>query len=149
MTAYKWKPGSRIRGDAQKVGEVCERLERKGNLTPKALVDASRRKNAPLHDMFEWDDAIAAEAYRETQAGYIIRSIEVTVVGNTEPVRAFVNVSMEGGERSYIGVQAALSVEETRDEILEAALAELRAFERKYSTLVELAEVFAAIKKVA
>lgn len=151
MAIYKWKSGSRVSADAQKVGEVCERLERKGNLTPKALVDASRRKNAALHDLFEWDNEIAAEKYRETQASYLIRSIEIVATGTSEPVRAFVSVTanVETTERTYINVERALSTSGTREEVLAIALAELRAFERKYANLEELASVLAAIREVA
>lgn len=151
MAIYKWKSGSRVGADAQKVGEVCERLERKGNLTPKALVDASRRKNAALHNLFEWDDEIAAEKYRETQASYLIRSIEIVATSTSEPVRAFVSVTanVETTERTYINVERALSTNGTREEVLAIALAELKAFERKYSNLEELASVLAAIREVA
>lgn len=151
MAIYKWKSGSRVSADAQKVGEVCERLERKGNLTPKALVNASRRKNAALHDLFEWDNDIAAEKYRETQASYLIRSIEIVSAGISEPVRAFVSVTanQEKTERTYINVERALSTNGTREEVLAIALAELKAFERKYSNLEELANVIAAIREVA
>lgn len=151
MAIYKWKSGSRVSADAQKVGEVCERLERKGNLTPKALVNASRRKNAVLHDLFEWDNEIAAEKYRETQASYLIRSIEVVSAGISEPVRAFVSVTAneEKTERTYINVERALSTNGTREEVLSIALAELKAFERKYSNLEELTNVIAAIREVA
>lgn len=151
MAIYKWKSGSRVSADAQKVGEVCERLERKGNLTPRALVNASRRKNAVLHDLFEWDNEIAAEKYRETQASYLIRSIEVVSAGISEPVRAFVSVTAneEKTERTYINVERALSINGTREEVLAIALAELKAFERKYSNLEELANVIAAIREVA
>jgi hypothetical protein len=151
MAIYKWKSGSRVSADAQKVGEVCERLEKKGNLTPKALVDASRRKNAALHDLFEWNDEIAAEKYRETQASYLIRSIEVVSTGTSEPIRAFVSVTVneQATERTYINVKRALSTNGTREEVLAIALAELRAFERKYKNLEELASVLAAIREVA
>lgn len=150
MAAYQWKAGSRVNADAQKVGEVCERLERKRQLTPKALVNASRRESSALHDLFEWNDAIAAEKYRETQAAYIIRSIEVVITGTSEPVRAFVSVSAdERQERTYVNVEFALATESTRDEVLKNALDELRAFERKYANLEELANVLAEIRKVA
>lgn len=148
MAAYKFKTGSRIQGDPQTVGEELARIEKKGALTPKAVVDASRRGNAPLHGYFEWRDDVAAEMYREVQAKEIIRSVELVIEGS-EPTRAFVSVTVEGGERNYVNVEAALSVQQTRDEVLATALSELRAFERKYSTLVELADVLEAIRRVA
>ena len=46
-----------MRGSAQVAGEVCERLEARGRLTPSDLVDESRAEDAPLHGMFTWDDS--------------------------------------------------------------------------------------------
>lgn len=150
MAVYQWKPGSHVKLNAQKVGETFEKLESNGTLTPSAVVDASRRKNAPLHDFFEWDDEIAAEKYRETQASYLIRSIEIISHGTPTPVRAFVSVTREElPKQSYMSVERALSIEDTRESVLETALAELRAFERKYAGLKELANVIAAIRQVA
>lgn len=149
MSIYRWKAGSRMSGDPQKIGAICERLDRKGNLTPKALVDEGRKPKSPLHGCFEWDDTVAAEKYREVQAGYIIRSIEVEVKGIAEPTRAFVSVTSEGGGKTYMGVEVAMAHEETRDDVLSAALSELRAFERKYAQLEELANVIDAIRQVA
>lgn len=145
MTVYKWKAGSRVNADAQKVGEICAQLEQKNGLTPKALVDASRHKNAALHSLFEWDNETAAEKYRETQAAYIIRSIEIETVGTSEPVRAFVSVSVSGDDRTYTSVEAALKVVSIREEVLNNALRELEAFKRKYRGLEELASVITAI----
>ena len=148
MTVYKWKTGARLRVSAQTAGEECARLERMGRLTPPELVDASRPEDAPLHSAFEWNDAIAAERYRETQAGYIIRSIEVVPVGMSEPVRAFVSVTAEDAPR-YIETVKAMAAADTRETVLERARAELRAFERKYAGFEELAAVMDAIKEVA
>lgn len=60
-----------------------------GVLTPKAVVEASRPKGAPLHDRFEWDNRLAGEKYREVQAAQLIRSVHITRVTDTErgPVR--------------------------------------------------------------
>ena len=151
MSIYKWKSGSRIHGDPQEIGEVCERLDRSGNLTPMALVDEGRDPKSPLHGCFEWDDASAAEKYREVQAGRIIRSIVVDIEGVQEPTRAFVSVAIsdDGNGKTYMGVEAALSNEETRECVLASAIAELKAFERKYAHLEELAQVITAIRRVA
>lgn len=149
MAAYQWKRGSFMSGDAQKAGEVCEMLERRGDLTPQALVEESRPDDAPLHSMFEWDDAQAAEKYREVQAGQIIRSVEVVPAGGTEPVKAFVSLSVGGKERRYSSTEVALADPDSREMVLRDALAELKAFERKYSQLSELAGVIAAIREVA
>lgn len=153
MAVYKWKSGSHVKLDAQKVGETLSRIEKKGALTPKAVVDASRRKNAPLHDYFEWRDDVAAEKYRETQASYLIRSVEIVSLGTPDPVRAFVSVtyaeSEENNSKVYMNIERALSTPLTHDEVLEKALSELRAFERKYAGFEELSEILAAIRAIA
>lgn len=45
-----------------------------GRITPRALVDAARDPDSPLHSFFEWDDSEAAEKYREMQARTLLRS---------------------------------------------------------------------------
>jgi hypothetical protein len=42
-------------------------------LTPKIVVNAARKKDSPLHDRFEWNNAVAGEKYREVQAAELIR----------------------------------------------------------------------------
>lgn len=149
MAIYKWKSGSRLRVSAQVAGDECARLEGMGKLTPPDLVEASRAEDAPLHGCFEWNDEVAAELYRETQAGYIIRSIEVVPSGMTEPVRAFVSIVESEDRPRYVNTVMAVSEPDTREIVLQQALAELRAFERKYSGLQELAAVLDAIREVA
>lgn len=139
---YKFRQGARIKTDAQIAGVELERLEADGNLTAKALVDASRPADAPLHKEFEWDDSKAAESYREMQARHIINSIEI-VREEASPIRAFFN--LERTESQYHHVDLIMRKEETRKKLLMNALAELKAFERKYSQLKELAAVFEAI----
>ncbi len=149
MAVYQWKLGSYMSGDAQAAGEVCSRLERRGELTPQALVDESRPEDAPLHGFFEWDDEQAAERYREVQARQIIHSIEVISTVDKTPVKAFVSLRIGGHERRYQSTEVALSQPSSREMVLREAMAELKAFEKKYGRFSELAEVIAAIRNVA
>jgi len=48
-----------------------------GRLTPAAVVDTARPEDHPLHARFEWDNAVAGEAYRLEQARRLIRSVRV------------------------------------------------------------------------
>lgn len=145
MAVYRWKTGAHASVSAQVAGEVCAELESRGNLTPSALVDASRPEDAPLHGAFEWDDVIAAKRYRETQASYIIRSVEVVMQDGGGPVRAFVSLSTDSKHREYSSIDVVLSNADKRKAMLEQALADLDAFKRKYEQLEELAAIFAAI----
>lgn len=151
MSIYKWKSGARMKGSAQVAGEECARImARDGNLTPTALVDASRDEDAPLHGSFEWRDDVAAERYREHQALGIIRSLEIVVVEDVGPVRAFIPNGTENGHSTgYADIRIVLEDEDATSRMLDAALRELDAFRKKYASLKELADVFAAIDEVA
>ena len=143
---YKWKDAARIKSDAQTAGEICEKLEKNGGLTAKRLVDESRPEDAPLHKEFEWDDATAAEAYREEQARYIIRSLIVQPEeSKREVVRAFFPMAEQ---KVFESLPVILSDAKKTSALLDMALRELKAFELKYSTLSQLAPVFGAIKEV-
>lgn len=143
---YSYKPGSRFSVDADTVGKVCEQLESEGNLSAKALVDISRPEEASTHKLFEWRDDVAAEKYREWQGRNVLNHLEVVLPEYKEPVRGFISLISEKNE--YHSTSVLLEEEDTREKLLETALAELRAFERKYRILTELAEIFAAIDDV-
>lgn len=144
---YSYKPGAQIKTPADVAGQVCQQLEENGGLTAKRLLDASRPVDAPLRNEFEWDDSEAAEKYCEHQAAHIIRCIVVRPEAVAqEPVRAFVNVSDE--QRSYRSLDVVLQKTNLREQLLGQALKDLKAFEVKYSTLSELAEVFSAIHQL-
>lgn len=143
MSAYKWTTGARCAVDANIAGAVCEQLEERGELTAERLVDVSRPEDAPLHGAFEWNDAIAAEKYRVTQAGYIIRSLVVVVESEDEakPIRAYFPTEV----KHYENIRTIIETEDKRKKLLQTALQELTAFKRKYAALSELCKVFAAI----
>ena len=145
---YQWKiPTMPV--DADSAGNELERICQKnnGSLLAKDVVEESRPETAVLHKCFEWEDAVAAERFREVQAGNIIRNI--TVVHSEEgceptEVRAFVSV-----QKSYQPIQVVLSDRGKAEELLRSALRELSAFQMKYSSLSGLAAVFDAIATVS
>ena len=152
---YRFKSGAHVKGvSAQVVGEVCADLESNGNLTPRALVDVSRPEDAPLHGQFEWNDEVAAERYRETQAQYLIRSVVVEPKETKVPVRAFVSVpSQDEGEDekpkpTFKRVDHAMQDRGSREYVLAQAFKELASFRLKYIGFSELADVFTAIDKL-
>lgn len=143
---YQWKLPGVIPVDAQTAGDELERIyDERGDLSPAAIVDESRPESAPLHPCFEWNDALAAEKYREAQAQHIVRSIvAVCERGDAEPIeaRAFVAVGDGGG---YKPISVVINTPEQYDALLGTALRELEAFRRKYSALERLRPVFSAI----
>ena len=143
---YQWKIPGIIPTDAQTAGNELDRIYQKdGELNPADIVDESRPDYAPLHPCFEWDDAKAAEKYREHQAGNIVRNITVVCDTQEEPqnVRAFVRV-----QSTYQPMNIELQDVDKTQELLQSALRELKAFRDKYKTLVSLAPVMSAIEQV-
>ena len=141
---YQWKVPGIIPVDAQTAGNELQRIyERDGVIEPETVVAESRTPSAPLHSCFEWDDEKAANKYRITQAQNIIRAIVVVDEAKQPETRAFVNV-----QREYHPVSVVVRNPEKREILLQNALNELRWFERKYNTLQELSNVFAAIEEV-
>lgn len=141
---YQWKVPGIMPVDAQTAGNELQRIyERDGVIEPETVVAESRTPSAPLHSCFEWDDEKAAHKYRITQAQNIIRAIVVVDEAKQPETRAFVNV-----QREYHPVSVVVRNPEKREILLQNALNELRWFERKYNTLHELSNVFAAIEEV-
>lgn len=73
-----------------------------GKLTPQLVVDTARDPAHPLHSRFEWDDAVAGEAWRRQQAHDLIRKAKVVYREADEStpeksVRAFVAIRAEDG----------------------------------------------------
>lgn len=149
MNVYEWKLPGVIPVDAQTAGEEFARIyEKNGRLDAENVVVESRPESAPLHACFEWNDMVAAEEYRKSQAMTMIRMITVKapVKGSQEsvPVRAYINTK----ESAYLPLTVVLESPELREELLNTALQELKAFQKKYATLKLLEPVFEAIKLV-
>lgn len=148
MAVYKWKVPGLIPVDAETAGKELTRIyERDGAIAPETLVNESRADTAPLHHCFEWDNDKAAEKYRISQAGNIIRHI---VIENPEdasgtqvpPVRAFVHTKIVSG---YEPIEIVISSAEKCKDLLEQATRDMQWFTQKYKNLRELDAVRAAM----
>lgn len=142
---YKWAEGSRHKVDPNVAAKVTKELEEKGLLTAQALVNVSRDEDAPLHDEFEWNDDVAAEQYRLTQARGVIRHLVVVRPESKTPERVFVNVHIEQPE--YTTLRKALSIKSEREIVLERARRDATIFMEKYKSLEELAGVLDAMEE--
>lgn len=150
QTVYKWRAHAGVPIPAQAAGEELERIRTKNNgrLAQDDVVEEARDKKSPLHPAFEWNDKRAAQQYRLSQAGYVIRMLSVTYVegeNQTAPLRAFVNVSRDE-DRSYTSIAHAMSDDELREQVLARALKELQDWQARYSELEEFASVFSSIE---
>lgn len=115
-----------------------------GEITPQAVVDASRNEDAVLHSCFEWDDAKAAEGYRRHQAGNMIRCLVTTVIqdGDNEPVQ--VRAVVKTTER-YEPITVTFRSPEKTAVLLQDALNDIHRFKAKHGRLTQLSGVFAAM----
>jgi hypothetical protein len=152
-TTYRWKPGAVVKIDAGVAGREMEKIKTRngGKLTPDILLAEAAAPKSPLRKHFEWNDARAAHAFRLEQAGYMIRSIEVYVPmrpkGEEVAMRAYVSVTSDEEDRSYISIVDALSDPGTRAQVVSRARRELEAWRDRYAELSEFAAVFAAMKQ--
>jgi cell fate (sporulation/competence/biofilm development) regulator YlbF (YheA/YmcA/DUF963 family) len=148
---YQWRFTMAV--SAETAGKELERVEQKhGKVTPELVLEESRSKKAPLHKIFEWNDSVAAEKYRLTQAGQIINNLVVVLdeYEQHEPVRAFVNVNANAQKKTgeFINIVSAIQQEDTRAIVVANALRELQEFKKKYKQLTELSSVFVEIDKL-
>ena len=78
---------ARLGVDAETAGQELDRIRRRDHtLQPRAVLDESRPEAAPLHPVFEWNDAEAAERYRLHQAKDLIRCVRVVTPEREVPV---------------------------------------------------------------
>ncbi len=54
---------------------ILEGIRGGGLLRPEDVVEYARPEDSPIHDRFEWDDSVAAEAHRLAQASALIRVV--------------------------------------------------------------------------
>lgn len=148
---YGWKTNV-FPVPADVAGKHIENLQKeKGIVTSRNLLESARPINSAIHDCYEWDDSVAAENYRITQSGYILRNLVKIVVSDDvkqeKEVRAFVNIAQSDKftEGQFVDVSTALSNEETRKIVLRKALKELQVFQKRYDDFEELSKVFVAI----
>jgi len=133
------------------------RKQHDGILYPRDVVEYAKNPDTNLHSRFDWNDSSAAENYRLWQARKIIK-VNVTILPREEKsFNTYVSLKQDryapsgedeelhGGYRSMVDV---LSVTALRKTLLEEALDEHDFWEKKYQTVVELAEIFAAAKTV-
>lgn len=124
-----------------------------GILQAEDVVEFARDERTALHAEFEWDDSVAAHQHRLEQARKIIR-LTVTVIDSPagqQTVRMYASCDSDrvqpgGGYRSLVDV---MSNDDLRDQLLHAALRDLRTVRRKYQQLRELNPIFRAIDRVA
>jgi hypothetical protein len=151
---YEWSGYHNYKVDANIVGGIIECIERQnGSVTSEALLEVAKSEDSPIHNMFEWNDKVAANKYRLEQSRVIICSLKVVVTTDNEDepekkISAFVNVNSpsEVGTRSvYMNLNNALSNEDTRKNVLDRMYRDMQAFIDRYYTFDEATKVIQAM----
>jgi hypothetical protein len=93
--------------DALTIGPVLEELANEGRSTASGVVEEARDGDSAIHPYFEWNDVIAGEEWRKTQARHMLRSIKIQVVNTGDPddvkeVRAFLPVRIPSATETEI-----------------------------------------------
>jgi len=148
---YRWKPGAHSKVNAKVAADEIERIAHAyGGITPSRMVFEAKKKRNPLHNSFEWNDTIASKLYRESQARYILRSIEV-VIGQDEDkpicIRAFHSV-VEDDEKIYTTIDHAKENPELWEQVVEKAKAEIKSWRETYRNIQAFEAIFDAIDEL-
>lgn len=139
----EWKVKGLYKADAETVYKEITALG--DSFSPADIVEAAKNESSELHKCFEWDDSVAAEKYREHQARMVITQLVVrTETTDNTPVSVRV-ISSANAMNSYMPTKMLIRSEPEYANLLERAKRELRVFQQKYITVVELQDIFAMI----
>lgn len=147
MAEYVARPGASISDqDATIIGRALEDIEqRKAGITPHDVVEEARPDDAALHNYFEWEDSVAAEEYRRTQARYLIRAVLVVREEGDEPIPTWHNVIQtipgDGTERVYRRIDIVAQQSDLLEQVIERELRQLEGVQRRLSQYEELRPV--------
>lgn len=142
MQTVTWK-FKQYKADPNKAYEEISSLE---EITPQNVVDLAKDEKSVIHNDFEWNDTIAGAKYRVIQAGEMIRNfVLVTKEEEKTPMRA---LQITTTTNVYKPTEFFLKNENEYQSLLKRALAELHGFKARYSSLVELEDIFKAIDEL-
>ena len=154
IQSVNWRRGAQTKGiDPLKAYNALERVREKNKgLTDDAIVEAAKPKNHVLHKWFEWDDSVAANEHRRSQARTLIRSFEVEYVEQPElKTRAYeVETKSHKPEQSrtvYTTTEEVLANQESRDRLIADAIRMAMEFRRRFKMLHEMERVMDEIDK--
>lgn len=139
----EWKINGIFKANAQKVYE--EIGDRK--VTPEEVLEQARNdESSELHKCFEWDDSVAAEKYRLSQARQVIQFLVIKPEKKDEPqVRVF---QITTQTNNYQPTRLFIQQPDEYKALLQRAKNELSAIKSRYKTLSELEKVFDAIDEI-
>ena len=144
----KWKSGIGFFNGID-AGKVYSEIQDCGeDYTAEDVLERARDSESELHKCFEWDDTVAAEKYRLTQARLVIANLVVEVKRDKKEPTEFRVYQSNGREKGYAKSTVIARDIDRYAELLNRAKAELDSFRRRYANIVELESVIEEIEKV-
>lgn len=116
--------------------------------SPEGIVEYARDEETELHKCFQWDDTLAAAAWRRQQARMVAISLTVTVETKEHGEQEFRLVQHDESTKSYQPVVMTVRNMDNYAALLAKAKAELAAFKARYASIRELQNVIEEIEKV-
>jgi hypothetical protein len=150
------------------MAEFTRLYEENGGVEPEDVVEAATPEDAPLHPAFEWDDGVAGAKFRVLTAAWMLRSlvaprsealqvlevVQTEEAGDEPDMRCYALVTIkpddDEGEanRVYVPMCVAVRDESMREDVLEQARAELRAFTQKWANLDACVELVKGVRRL-
>lgn len=125
--------------------------ENGGRLTPNDVVDFAKDPSSPMHSWFTWDDSEAARLFRLSEAGSLIRSIEIIYKETPKTERRAFELSI----RKKVGDPESKTVYSTAEEaaadpdnharLIAEAVRTLMAWRKRFAALQELHHLMSKI----
>jgi hypothetical protein len=146
----EWIPQSGFKGkaDANKVAQEVESIGYNNNtdeFNTQEMVDYARNNpTSELHKLFEWNDTVAAELYRNQQAKDILRFLKITIIKQEEDTtvkqptltRYFVNTGKRDG--TYKKTEIVFQNASEADRVLENMRRDAENFINRYKIYANL-----------
>lgn len=143
MRQYRWK-GFSFKGDATVVGHELETIEVGGELTNKEVLSyAEKHQDSELHKCFDWDDEVAGNKWRLSQASTILSAITIVTSEKTdttpeETVKAYVVIQNKDNEQKLKNISLVLQDDEEYTQLKKRAYKDLERCKDKYAKLIQL-----------
>lgn len=144
---YCWK-GTAFSADANKVGNELERLENNVvKLTNNEVLEyAKNNVNSELHKCFDWDDSVAGNKWRLSQATAILSSIQLVIKEDekskeTTKVYYSLRTDSEISGREYKNVMKIIEDDEDYKQLLKRAENEFISYKERYNKLLKLSDL--------
>lgn len=146
ISEVKWKVPGLFKADPNKVHLELQTLE---EVTPDAIVELAENKDSVLHNLFEWDDKVAAGKWRKQQARIIMCNLVIEETKDEDSEPTLVRLYHKADDHTeYHELSFFVQHEDEYEKLLKQAKRDLESFKTKYHILKELKNIFELIDEL-